>query len=175
LAWLNASGASLGGVSTTRRPRTPEELRGISKVLQYEVWMFVSTLRTLAIGVLGPGPMHNAVLESFAVHTRGVIDFLFPPGNARPTDLIADDFFDDVGAWRSQRGEMSTFLTLTRKRVGLLVAHLTEERVGITPEEKSWDFAKILSEIRKHLRTFVEHVPKERIDESLANAVETLG
>lgn len=162
-------------MATPRRKRTPAELRAISQVLQYEVWMFASALRTLAMGIFGQGATNNSILESFAVHTRGTIDFLFPPGNARDTDLVADDFFDDPKEWRSRRGEMSDFLKATRQRVGVLVAHLTEERVGITPERKSWDFRAILLEVRDHLRTFVAHVAGDRIDKSLATEVEALG
>jgi len=37
--------------------------------------------------------LHNAILESFAIHLRNVVDFLYPGTSVKVTDVLADDFF----------------------------------------------------------------------------------
>ena len=40
--------------------------------------MFDATGRALGSGLFGPGPATNAFLESFTLHTRALLQFLFP-------------------------------------------------------------------------------------------------
>jgi hypothetical protein len=42
----------------------------------------------------------SAYLESFAIHLRGLIDFVYTePKNAQPDDVVAADFFDPPSGW----------------------------------------------------------------------------
>jgi hypothetical protein len=41
----------------------------------------------------------NACLESFVLHTRNLIDFLYPPEKPRPVDILAGDYFSGDSEW----------------------------------------------------------------------------
>jgi hypothetical protein len=75
----------------------------------------------------------SAYLESFAIHLRGLIDFLYTdPKDAKPDDVIADDFFDMPDAWNP--GAMSLKLNEARKRTNKEVGHITYQRnTGMDP------------------------------------------
>lgn len=51
----------------TRTKRDKGELRESSNHLYYEIWRMESVARGLASGVAGQGPLHNALVESFAI------------------------------------------------------------------------------------------------------------
>ena len=56
--------------------RTVEELKNALESLKYEVWMLWSLANILASDNQGKGVIHNALLESFLIHARILIEFL---------------------------------------------------------------------------------------------------
>lgn len=54
-------------ITMTRTKRDKGELRESSNHLYYEIWRMESVARGLASGVAGQGPLHNALVESFAI------------------------------------------------------------------------------------------------------------
>ena len=148
-----------------RRTRADDELRAVSEHLQYEVGMFLTLARTLATGALGDGVLHNAALESFTVHARALLDFLFTD-NAREDDVLADDFLGGQRTWAGIRGDAPPILADVRQRVGKEVAHLTYGRLTVTPETKLWLFRDIAEAVEAVLRRFLGAVPKSRLGPS---------
>jgi hypothetical protein len=72
--------------------RTPEELRKASNHLAYEYQLFDKTAEKLA----QPAPddvTQNAFIESFAIHARILMAFLFEEGRIDPHDVIGKHFF----------------------------------------------------------------------------------
>src|SRR6266542_3035922 len=66
---------------------TPEYLRKYSaEHLWYEVWMFFQTGKVLPNGVTSPKVdfIENAILESFAIHLRNLLDFFYPNDRSKP-------------------------------------------------------------------------------------------
>ena len=57
--------------------RTIQELKGALKCLNYEVRMLWSLAKILATDNKGKGVIHNALLESFLIHARILIEFLY--------------------------------------------------------------------------------------------------
>jgi hypothetical protein len=74
-----------------RAIRQSADLREASEHLFYELWMLESVERLLTLGAFGPGPVSNALLESFSVHARALSQFFFPV-TPKSDDVLAEDF-----------------------------------------------------------------------------------
>jgi hypothetical protein len=146
-----------------RTKRTPAQLREASAHLHYELWMFATLARALATGVFGQGAVNNAVLESFTIHARVLLDFLFAD-KPRSDDIIAEDFFAEPEEWAVLRGVMPPALVEVNRRVGKEVAHLTYSRLEVTPSEKSWQFLEIASDMENVMARFCNHVSPEYLE-----------
>jgi hypothetical protein len=143
--------------------RTVEELRKASGHLNYEVAMLMSLAQGLASGIAGQGTIANAMIESFVVHLRCVLDFLYAPKNRRDDDVIAQDYFDDQATWEELRPSMSAELSKARDRAGKEMAHLTYARLDVTPEAKPWPFVELTSEISDVLGVFLQNVDQNKL------------
>jgi len=146
----------------TRARRSDVELQDVSRHLYYELWMFLTLAKALGTGVFGEGALNNAVLESFTVHGRNLLDFLFAV-RPREDDVIAQDFLDGPENWDSARGEMPEALKDLNRRVGKEVAHLTYARLGVTPDKKPWSFLAIAGAMETVMKKFVALVPGTRL------------
>jgi len=142
-----------------RKERTEEELRKASEHLCYEIWMLQAVARELLSGRVGQRVLNNALIESFAIHTRNLLDFLYS-GNPWEDDVIAEDFFPPAEDWAKERPEKSELLGKIHGRVGKEVAHLTYGRLYVTREAKKWDFRTIADDINKTFERFLAIVPK---------------
>jgi len=141
-----------------RPNRTDDELRQISEHLFYELWMLDTTARVLAMEAFGEGPVRNALLESFTIHARGLLQFFFP-SQPRPDDALAVDSLSDTPAWEGARGEMPPILADLAARVGKEVAHLTYGRLLVTAETKPWHFLDAVKALSLVAQTFRSMVP----------------
>ena len=145
-----------------RKQRSNEELQDASNHLHYEVWMLNSLAQAIASGIANQGWLTNALLESFVVHVRGVMDFLY---NDAPQndDVAAQDFFASADTWTSVRPGLSELLSKAKKRAGKEIAHLTYARLAVTPDTKPWPFVAIANEITSVMKIFLQNVPKEKL------------
>ena len=143
--------------------RSEEQLRSMAEEhLRYEVWMLHSTAQELAKGV-PPGFLHNVLLESFTIHLRAVIDFLWPPANLRSDDATARDFFAEPDDWSAVSPPFPDVLEPTKLRTGKEIAHLTYTRLEVTRDAKRWDFIAMANAALAALRVFVDNAAPERI------------
>jgi hypothetical protein len=124
--------------------------------------MFLTLARSLSTGVFGQVPINNAAPESFTVHARVLLEFLFGD-NPRPEDVVAADFLGGQGQWKELRGDMPPVLADLRTRVGTEVAHLTYARLSLTPEARGWHFVDILQAFEGVVGQFPKAVPAERL------------
>ena len=148
----------------SREHRLKDQLVKASEHLYYEYMMFMNLANALSTGVFGESVIKNAVLESFTVHTRNLLDFLYAE-KPRNDDIIAIDFFEKPEAWSSNLPDKSPLLASTNQRVAKEIAHLTYNRVGVTPDEKPWKFLQIANEINSLFQRFRNLVPNELLDE----------
>jgi len=146
----------------SRKARTESELQEASDHLYYEIWMLTSLAHGIGTGIAGQGPIANALLESFVVHVRALMDFLYND-NPKPDDVIAEDYFENAEEWRKLRPVLSESLKQAKRRAGKEVAHLTYARIEVTPETKPWRFVDIANEIAAVLNTFLGNVPKSKL------------
>jgi hypothetical protein len=132
-------------------PLSPKKLLDYSREhLFYEIWMFRTTAAILAKGGLHP-VLKNAVIESFVIHLRNLIDFLYSD-NPQPDDVVAADFFDDPKKWSSSRPTMSSTLARARKRANKEIGHLTTRRFPGRDPAKRWEFRSLTNDLRIELR-----------------------
>jgi hypothetical protein len=98
----------------------------------------------------------NAVLESFALHLRNIIEFMGLKTAQRGDDLRADAFVADVDGWRAERDAISFDHRAAWSRANKRVAHLTETRRD--PADKAWPLAVVMpirlqeAALYRHLR-----------------------
>jgi hypothetical protein len=148
----------------TRKKRTEEQLQVASNHLFYEVWMLEVLTQAMASGIAGEGPMNNALLESFTIHARALLDFLYAE-NPKADDVIAEDYFADPGQWVSMRAAKTPTLQTVHRRVGKEIAHLTYARQEVAPEMKAWPFVQIGQEIKFICDLFLRSIPENMIGE----------
>ena len=144
----------------SRPDRSKVELIEASEHLFYEFSMFMGLARLQATGAFGESLVNNALLESFTIHARVLLYFLYSE-NPRPDDVIAEDFLDDTDVWHSTRPNKSSKLNSVHQRVGKEVAHLTYARHDVTPETKKWYFIDIANEVEEIFKQFINLVPPE--------------
>jgi hypothetical protein len=105
--------------------------------------------------------LENALLESFGIHSRNLIDFLWLDKPMKPTDAIASDYFEN---WKAP--EMSERLSKVKDRVGKEMVHLSYNRLDVSEEEKGWQIVGIGPEITAAFGAFVAAVPSDRVPEN---------
>lgn len=143
--------------------RTNEELKAFSEEhLYYEIWMLNETSRLFDSNTV----KNNAIIESFGIHARVLLDFLYKT-TGLPDDTLAVDFFDDPTEWKKNIEEKSEVLDNLKTRVGKEIAHLTYKRLEVTPEEKDWDRPQIGEEINEIFKKFLELVSEDKICDKL--------
>jgi len=151
-----------------RTKRTDAELQEASNHLRYEFSMLGSVAQAIASGMSSNGWLLNALLESFVIHFRNLLDFFYPTENAKNDDVLAEDYFDD-GAWNKIRPALSDAMAQGKIRAHKEIAHLTYARLQVTPESKNWKFIDITNELNEIMEVFVSHVPKARLGSKWQN------
>jgi hypothetical protein len=149
----------------TRPNRTEAELKGALDHLHYEFWMLMSVVNALASGKVSDQWLVNALLESFVIHLRNLIDFFYieRPQN---DDVIAADFFAKKDAWEKIRPAISNDLSKSRTRAHKEIAHLTYARLHVTPATKGWNFIKISTDITSIMKLFFHNAPSNLFGDS---------
>lgn len=146
-----------------RKKRSLEQLRQISAHLHYEVEMLSSAARGLASGIASGSAMNNALLESFAIHLRNLVEFLWPE-KPKNDHVIAQDFFPLADDWKKLCPPIPKEVREARIRAAKEAAHLTYARLLVVPDKKAWAYVSLMNEIMKTFKLFLQHVPKETLD-----------
>lgn len=148
-----------------RNQRTPERLKDASAHVAYEIGMLVKTCKEIEkCPPTDPEKRtyHNALLESFTIHTRNLYDFLYEYG--RSDDIVAIDYSDQVTAWRDPKPDS---LVCIKNEISKRLAHLTYRRTEIGPEAKSWPVGRIANDLKEVLQRFLDHVDEEKLHPDL--------
>lgn len=146
----------------TRKKRLPDVLHQTLEHLFYEFWMFNSLAQAMMSRVFGQDALNNPILESFTLHARALLDFLYAE-KPKVDDVIAEDYFDTPADWLTARPNKTELLGAIHKRVGKEIAHLTYARLDVIAEEKQWQFAQIANEMNAVFDTFLTSVAKEKL------------
>jgi hypothetical protein len=145
--------------------RTPEQLREASKHLAYEVWMFESTCRALEAGGQ-PDAVRCALLESFAIHTRILLDVFYRTTSSYPDDMLAADFFPDATGWSKTQEDIPEPLRDAQGRANKEIAHLSYERLDRRPDDWHWNITLMRNAMSVVVAEFCRTVPPAHLDET---------
>jgi hypothetical protein len=104
--------------------------------------------------------VQNALLESFGVHNRNLIDFLWLGRPMKDTDAIARDWIE---GWEAP--EMSERLANVKDRVGKEMVHLSYNRLDVPEDEKGWGVLGIGPEVIGAFGKFATEVPDDLVPE----------
>ena len=131
--------------------------------ISYEIQMFVFTASKVRAGGMDTLE-NNAMLETFLLHARCLLDFLYPPATPRSDDVLANDFFEDPSILRRALPATLPMSSYLKSRTGKEVAHLTYERLNVTPTQKVWNFGEIHDQLGKALAIFFTCLTEEQRD-----------
>lgn len=146
----------------TKKKRTREELRIASEHLHYELLMLSAVSYAIDSGVSVLSPLHNALIESFAIHLRNLIDFLWPEGPDNDW-VVAADYFSDLEEWQSSFGKIPPKLKAARIRAAKEIAHLTYARIAVEEDKKGWDFIGLLDGVADGMARFAVKVDRDKV------------
>lgn len=162
-----------------RDTHSEADLRRASMAVDYEVNTLSSALDLLlrsGTTEASPPPeqaLSNALLHTLLIAARNLFHFLYSH-QSRPTDLIAEDFFNNDDDWADVRPDAppefqdGAFVRSVSRRL----AHLTWDRIGDQPPR--WIPWQIVSALVRPLTVFVQEAPAERVQHALREDVELL-
>lgn len=136
--------------------------------------MFLQTGAVLPAGVTSPKIefIDNAILESFAIHLRNLLDFFYPGDRPKPDDIIAAYYYD-AGRLPSNFPQKSDALNKAEMRAHKQVSHLTTKRVSGDDPEKAWYVAPLMSEVAKLLLAFLAGASRDRLAREFVERTKT--
>ena len=144
------------------------------KHILYEIHMLAGSANLMACDVAAGDPglewaLGNSRVESFAIHTRNLVDFLYPR-HPCDTDVTAAAFLLDGTALRPMTQELHT----ARRRADKEVAHLTTSRRDDGDPGKLWA-PSLLTEIFRVLDEFARAAIPSKLDVSIGEYVRPNG
>ncbi len=140
--------------------------------LLYEVQTMLGALT--ALEGKPRGMEMNIALESFAVHARNLLEFLWYKPNPRyGNDAFASDFSDE---WNGRRGSRPPRLKEVDDgcRFGKEIFHLTYDRIGGDDERKRWLCSEMAIELAVALDRFATIARPTAIDEETRGMLRAL-
>ena len=140
--------------------RAPDELIAASEHVLCEVHMLQGMASGIASGMTLGSPLHNALTESFVVHARNLLHFLFPE-RPHDTDILAEHFFDEPERWYSLRGTMPADLKAVRVRANKQMARIAYDRLEAVGEERRWEYLGILYVIVALVELFAQNAKSD--------------
>lgn len=142
--------------------------------LQYEVDMLTWSAAVLASlppyidkGCL-PWAINNGLLNTFAVHARNLIGFLYSRSECRDyaTDIVIEDYVD-ASTVAKALPPISPLLKEVLTKANKQAAHLTTKRIAYEKTGKEWMFIDIVKHVRQAFAPIAPHIPSSRISDEL--------
>jgi hypothetical protein len=105
---------------------------------------------------------HDALLESFAIHTRNLFVFFYCGTKLRKKDdVLAEDYLINKKEFRMHRTKKRELNYLT-KRIAKLIVHLTYHRAVYNRKTRLWSVTSILKKMNKTIDAFMNSLPEKR-------------
>jgi len=163
---------------STRQPFKRTELHSDSKTVRYELVTLVSLEHELTRpNVQDNVTLSNAAIESFAVHYRGLLLFLYghldeitangstERFSLRPSDVLGWDFYH---GWATDCPVPSELIVRSKYRADKHVAHIVTDRREVnqagSTTKSLWNLSAIASEICAVFSTFLTKAPPTNFD-----------
>jgi hypothetical protein len=115
---------------------------------------------------------NNALLNSFSIHARNLIDFLYlrSLGGDRPTDIIVQDYIDEE-TLTHHLPPITSLLRQAKRKADKQAVHLTLDRVAYEKSGKEWSFVQIVADIMGAFRAIAPVFPETRTSESFRQLI----
>lgn len=145
--------------------------------LLYELTMFFRTGYVLQqIGdIQAKGEIERtvwyALIESFAVHLRNLLSFLYERKVQSGGTVIAKHFFVDSKEWHPT---LPAELKMIWEQADKQVAHLTTKRIAGFSPEKDWKVTERMNLLIPILRDFTERASPQRLGQSVIDFIADL-
>jgi hypothetical protein len=104
--------------------------------------------------------LHNAMMESFVLHLRNLLDFFYTP--PRKTDMRATMFYES-GHLPPDFPPESAVLNTAHRRAHKEMSHITTERHWEGDPAKLWEFHRLLGEIKPLVERFLQTASAARL------------
>jgi hypothetical protein len=170
----------------TRPKRLTQELCDDSKTLRYEFEMLIGTSQLC--GTFANTVVNNAIMESFALHCRALIQFFFghlayltgtrgkPIGmSTRDNDVLAVDY---VPTWQARCITAPVELADAKPQADKEIAHITIERRNVnqpgTGITSNWKIADAVEALRATMEDFLSQAPPGVVDPDAVQAMREL-
>lgn len=151
-----------------RGERTEVQMRAFAEEhLNYEYQMLMATAIELS-NSSHPQHVRNSLLESFTIHLRALVDFIWEPQRLRDDDAVASDFFNSPEKWLNVRPSFPDALEPARSRTGKEVAHLTYARLDVTADAKRWHIVDMANAIAAALAVFAKNADHAYLGDALS-------
>jgi hypothetical protein len=154
-------------------PYSDEQLLDYSKKhLLYELQMFDWTAHNLP---KDKGLHLSALLESFVVHLRNLIDFFYtePRKGKDNDDVVARYFFEAPSEWAA--GDIPDELDAAKHRANKQVSHLTYARELAKDAEKDWKVSQLYYQVHDVALKFVGEASRRRLHPEVVQFVGSYG
>jgi len=132
--------------------------------LKYEIDMFSALAKALSIGFLtlnmfGSNVVKNALLESFLVHERNIIDFLHGKKKCK-TDITYKDFIKN----RKKPFIDENIRRHMEENIDKEILHLSEIRCE--KEKTQWDVLSEYCFLAKYIKECIDEIEKTKIGDN---------
>jgi hypothetical protein len=111
-------------------------------------------------------PTRNAQVESFAIHVRSLLDFLYDV-RGKSTDAVASDYIP--AGWTPPDKPAS--LDPVKSRVGKEIAHPSYNRIGLTDVTRQWPYLQVWLDLAKLLRAFAQKASPGLLPSDVAKSI----
>jgi hypothetical protein len=104
----------------------------------------------------------NAILESFAIHLRSLLDFFYiDASRAKPGDVLAEHYFPQPAEWHNAKPQLAPDeIARMKERVNKEIAHLTYERNRIAGIDWEWPIIQFKTHVIEALTVFLRRVDR---------------
>jgi hypothetical protein len=111
------------------------------------------------ISSANPPALRSALVESFAIHLRNLIDFFFPHPrqSSRDDDVLAVHFYP---GWNET---ISPALDMAKERANKEISHLTLERKDGLDPTKPWDAVALSEDVHKVAKRFAAGADRKKL------------
>ena len=110
-----------------------------------------------------------ALLESFVIHVRSLVDFFYKRSSRYETAAFAWHFFHRRQTWQDARPQPGPWITVVRDpllstdRIGAEIVHLSYNRIELSEEARGWPVTQIAHALGSVVHCFVENVPDRNV------------
>jgi len=134
--------------------------------IRYEVQMMLNATSGILQQLQVPQGLQHMPVESYAIHLRNLITFLYP-SSSRDTDVCARDFFVEERSWEKIRPRLSDTLASAKIRADKEVGHLTTSRISGITSDKKWDIKGLTEELMPLITFFCKSADKVILGSSI--------